>query len=58
MFSDYVSFTFHSIIYLLRTARKGGEKADPYMYLDGEGVKGRVLTPPGTTGEGEGEEEE
>ncbi len=26
------------------------------MYLDGEGVKGRVLTPPGPTGEGEGEE--
>ncbi len=26
------------------------------MYLDGEGVKERVLTPPGPTGEGEGEE--
>jgi hypothetical protein len=24
------------------------------MYLDGEGVKGRILTPPGPTGEGRG----
>jgi hypothetical protein len=28
------------------------------MYLDGDRVKRRVLTPPGPTGEGEGEEEE
>ncbi len=36
----------------------GGRKADTYMYLDGEGVKGMVMTPPGPTGEGEGEGEE